>query len=86
MREECHDETCNRLNFTSVHCECGFIQRLISGQASVTSANRGKGGKEVYVAKNNDGANIFVSMIDVDGFLAALKEKCASLPEHFKEY
>jgi hypothetical protein len=51
MRKECHEDDCPRLSFTATSCQCGFIQRLIKGEADVTATDRGQGGKQRYLVK-----------------------------------
>ncbi len=80
MNKECHESICNRLSFAGCGCECGFIQRLLSGEVKVTDADRGNSGKEIYIATRYDGPDACIPMGNrLQAFLDGLKIKCQNL-------
>ena len=48
---ECHAPGCNRDTMTATRCDCGFIARVIAGDARIAGGERGQGARMRYAVE-----------------------------------
>lgn len=72
---ECHETDCPQSSYTPTSCRCGFTARLLRGEASVASADRGQGGKERYSAPLSSTRGALMDPELLTAFLAGLSAR-----------